>query len=65
MDSAPPVRGPTSTFNPNDMVCHNCHQRGHKSKECLQVVVCNNCGGRGHLAVECPSTPMLARPRRR
>lgn len=37
MDSAPPVRGPTSTFNPNDMVCHNCHQRGHKSKECLQV----------------------------
>jgi hypothetical protein len=20
------------------MICHNCHQRGHKSKECQQVV---------------------------
>jgi cellular nucleic acid-binding protein len=48
------------------MICHNCHQRGHKSKDCMQAVICNNCGGRGHLAVECPSTPMVTRgPRRR
>ncbi|KAG0489939.1 hypothetical protein HPP92_006802 [Vanilla planifolia] len=39
-----------------DIVCRNCNQVGHMSRECMgALMICHNCGGFGHLAYECPS----------
>ncbi|KAL6126608.1 hypothetical protein ACLB2K_074655 [Fragaria x ananassa] len=48
-----------------DIICRNCGQPEHVSRECVSLVICNNCGGRGHLAYECPSALMHDRGMRR
>ncbi|KAH7517746.1 hypothetical protein FEM48_Zijuj09G0097000 [Ziziphus jujuba var. spinosa] len=49
-----------------DIVCRNCQQLGHMSRDCMgPLMICHNCGGRGHLAYECPSGRFMDRyPRR-
>nr|POE70628.1 dna-binding protein hexbp [Quercus suber] len=49
-----------------DVVCRNCQQLGHMSRDCMgPLMICHNCGGRGHLAYECPSGRFMDRyPRR-
>lgn len=48
-----------------DVVCRNCQQVGHISRDCVSMTICDNCGGRGHLAFECPSRRFMDRfPRR-
>ncbi|KAK4745013.1 hypothetical protein SAY87_011325 [Trapa incisa] len=54
------------SFNHRDVVCRNCQQVGHMSRDCMgPLMVCHNCGGRGHFAYECPSGRFMDRyPRR-
>ncbi|WVZ19631.1 hypothetical protein V8G54_006953 [Vigna mungo] len=49
-----------------DVICRNCQQLGHMSRDCMgPLMICHNCGGRGHLAYECPSGRFMDRyPRR-
>lgn len=58
------VRGGGSGYR--DVVCRNCQQLGHMSRDCMgPLMICHNCGGRGHLAYECPSGRFMDRyPRR-
>ncbi|KAH7574974.1 hypothetical protein JRO89_XS02G0028600 [Xanthoceras sorbifolium] len=49
-----------------DIVCRNCQQLGHMSRDCMgPLMICHNCGGRGHLAYECPSGRFMDRFSRR
>ncbi|TXG64652.1 hypothetical protein EZV62_011646 [Acer yangbiense] len=49
-----------------DIVCRNCQQLGHMSRDCMgPLMICHNCGGRGHLAYECPSGRFMDRYSRR
>lgn len=50
-----------------DVICRNCNQVGHMSRDCMAgMVICHTCGGRGHMAFECPSGRFMDRmpPRR-
>ncbi|KAL0891731.1 hypothetical protein Bca101_015714 [Brassica carinata] len=43
-----------------EVVCRNCRQVGHMSRDCrARLMICRNCGGRGHIAYECPSERLV------
>ncbi|KAK1685186.1 hypothetical protein QYE76_046034 [Lolium multiflorum] len=40
----------------NQILCHNCGQRGHVQKDCQKPrIICYGCGKEGHIKPECPN----------
>lgn len=59
-------RNPTSnislsSFSSNNMLCFNCHERGHPYTKCSKPITkCRNCGRIGHDSEHCNQKPLLS-----
>jgi len=43
----------SASFSLENMVCFNCGQKGHRSKDCTEGTTCYRCGQKGHISKNC------------